>query len=286
MSEFFRRMSNSDFFLQNTLYVNVLFSGCTSNVIYLFFAWHKKFAQNPENCALDGRRSAPTVFSCFHQYSGHTKKRETTGSPKKFVNFDKMSKNFSDDTWHKFFYIKTFLVCNCVFKGIREKPEFYFLVDMCSTQKICTKSRKLRTRQSEVRTAGFFLFSSILRAGKKVWVDEFDKKKLWISTKCPTFSDKVFFEIFSCTHFFPNFSEKPSWSFLVKITFSGHFSFFTKSSLFFFEKIVIFFDFFSKKKFAKKHKKTWFCKKCVGRFQGRLQKVQKKTWEKSGFLLF
>ena len=157
---------------------------------------------------------------------------------------------------------------------------------MCSTQKICTKSRKLRTRQSEVRTAGFFLFSSILRAGKKVWVDEFDKKKLWISTKCPTFSDKVFFEIFSCTHFFPNFSEKPSWPFLVKIAFSGHFSFFTKSSLFFLEKIVIFFDFFSKKKFAKKHKKTWFCKKCVGRFQGRSQKVQKKIWEKSGFLLF
>ena len=184
------------------------------------------------------------------------------------------------------FLHKNFLVRNCVFKGIREKPEFYFLVDMCSTQKICTKSRKLRTRQSEVHTAGFFLFSSILRAGKKAWVDEFDKKKLWISTKCPTFSDKVFFEIFSCTHFFPNFSEKPSWPFLVKIAFSGHFSFFTKSSLFFLEKIVIFFDFFSKKKFAKKHKKTWFCKKCVGWFQGRLQKVQKKTWEKSGFLLF
>ena len=177
MSKFFRRMSNSDFFLQNAFYANVLFSGCTNNVVYLFFAWHKKFAQNPENCA-------------------------------------------------------------------RDSPG--------------------------VRTGSFFVFSSILRAGKKAWVDEFDKKKLWISTKCPTFSNKVFFEIFSCTHFFPNFSEKPSWPFLVKITFSGHFSFFTKSSLFFLEKIVIIFDFISKKKFAKKHKKTWFCKKCVGRFQGRL----------------
>ena len=193
MSEFFRRMSNPDFFLQNTFCVNALFSGCTSNVIYLFFAWHKKFAQNPENCTLD--------------------------SP-------------------------------------------------------------------GVRTGSFFVFSSILRAGKKAWVDEFNKKKLWISTKCPTFSDKVFFEIFSCTHFFPNFSEKPSWPFLAKITFSGHFRFSRKIHHFFSEKIVIFFDFFPKKKFAKKHKKTWFCKKCVGRFQGRLQKVQKKTWEKSGFLLF
>ena len=167
-----------------------------------------------------------------------------------------------------------------------KNTNFVFRVACTRHKKICTKSRKLCTRRSEVPTAGFFVFSSILRAGKKAWVDEFDKKKLWISTKCPTFSDKVFFEIFSCAHFFPNFSGKPSWPFLAKITFSGHFRFSRKIHHFFSEKIVIFFDFFPKKKFAKKHKKTWFCKKCVGRFQGRLQKVQKKTWEKSGFLLF
>ena len=193
MSAFFRRMSNSDFFLQNTFCANVLFSGCMNNVVYLLF------------------------------------------------------------------YL---------------------------TQKICTKSRKLYIRRSEVCTDSFFVFSSILRAGKKAWVDEFNKKKLWISTKCPTFSDKVFFEIFSCAHFFPNFSGKPSWPFLAKITFSGHFRFSRKIHHFFFRKNRDFFRFFSEKKFAKKHKKTWFCKKCVGRFQGRLQKVQKKIWEKSGFLLF
>ena len=51
--------------------------------------------------------SAPAVFSCFHQYSGQAKKRESTSSTKKIVNFDKMS-NFFRQSFFRNFFVYTF----------------------------------------------------------------------------------------------------------------------------------------------------------------------------------
>ena len=51
--------------------------------------------------------SVPAVFSCFHQYSGQAKKRESTSSTKKIVNFDKMS-NFFRQSFFRNFFMCTF----------------------------------------------------------------------------------------------------------------------------------------------------------------------------------
>ena len=136
----------------------------------------------------------------------------------------------------------------------------------------------------------FFRGTSILRADEKAGDDEFAKKNCAFRKNVQIFSTTFFSKFFHMTIFSEFFWKSKMVIFGKNNVFRPFEHFLRKIRHFFSEKIVIFFDFFriffSKKKFAKKHKKTWFFKKCVGWFQGRWQKVQKKIWEKSGFLLF
>ena len=104
------------------------------------------------------------VFVCISFFRGAQQVKFGNSRRRKYRILTKCP-NFSGECLIRIFFSVKHILRKCaVFRVYEGCRVFVF----CLTQKICTKSRKLYIRRSEVCTAGFFVFSSILRSGKKV----------------------------------------------------------------------------------------------------------------------
>ena len=136
--------------------------------------------------------SAPAVFSCFHQYSGQAKKRESTSSTKKIVNFDKMSNFFRQSFFSKFFHVHIFSEFfwkakltifgkNNVFRPFQvftKNSPFFFRKNrdffrFFSEKKICKKTQKNVILQKVCRSISGEIAKSAKKNMRKKWIFAF-----------------------------------------------------------------------------------------------------------------